>query len=96
MPLKIETIAYHRNGCSGTGFHVVLFKDDGRGGKRGRPMLAIVFPKSGSCAVLDRAETTAGNVAFAMGNSWRGDSWESDLRAAIAKQEGEAIAATTN
>lgn len=82
VDISIETIDYHRNGISGEGFHVVLFsfRDEER---RVRRMVATVFPGAGRVAVLDRDLTADGNVAFAMGNSWRGDWFEPTLRRAI-------------
>lgn len=79
--LKIEAIDHHRNGVSGESFYVVLFsfKEDGQH----HNMVGILFHESGQCAVLDRDETAKGNIAFARGNSWRGDHFEGDLRAAI-------------
>lgn len=81
MNIKITGLSYHRNGVHGNGFHVVLFtwKD----GRRTRRMVATVFMESGNLAVLDIDETAAGNIAFAEGNSWRGDDFEQVLRAAI-------------
>lgn len=81
MHIKITHLAYHRNGVHGNGFHVALFtwKD----GHRSRSMVATVFMEPGNLAVLDVGETTAGNIAFAGGNSWRGDDFEQELRVAI-------------
>ena len=87
MKLKITKLDYHRNGVAGNGFHVVLFKwRDGDGVRR--QMVATVFSEPGSLAVLDIGETAAGNIDFAMGNSWRGDDFEPELRAAIATARG--------
>lgn len=88
MQIEIESVAYHRNGISGLGFHVVIFrwaedKDEPR------PMVAVVFPEIGACAVLDREMTRQGNVEFAAGNSWRGDHFESAMRSAIQKYDEE-------
>ena len=47
-------------------------------------MVATIFDARGAVAVLAIDETAAGNVAFANGNSWRGDEFENRLRAAIA------------
>lgn len=80
--LKTIAIAYHRNGVAGNGFHVVLFTW-GRG-KAARQMVATVFEEQGNIAVLDTMETATGNIAFAMGNSWRGDDFEPFVREAIA------------
>lgn len=69
----ITAAAYHRNGVGGVGFYVALFNDP-EGGK----MLGIHFPTDDGTiftAVLNVDETAKGNIAFAGGNSWRGDKW---------------------
>jgi hypothetical protein len=76
MRLTISAIAFHRNGICGAPFHVVLFHD---GDSR---KLAIVFDEPWHCAVLDVAKQAAGDIAFGS-NSWRGDTFEPHLRAAI-------------
>ena len=81
MRIKIVSSAYHRNGTSGEGFYVVLFK--WRDGNRHRNMMATIFEGRGRLAVLDADETAKGNIAFAQGNSWRGDDFEPELRIAI-------------
>jgi hypothetical protein len=82
MNITIEAIARHRNGVSGEPFHVVTFRwaEDG---DEPRPMVGIVFDTRNHVAVLDREETRRGNIAFAEGNSWRGDHYLPQLRAAI-------------
>lgn len=77
MAIKINSIAYHRNGVCGEGFHAVLFKCPDNG-----EMVATVFDEAGQCAVLQLAGLAAGTVAFGE-NSWRGDHYEDELRAAI-------------
>ncbi len=79
MGLKIETVACHRNGVCGAPFYVVLFEDDG-------PMLAVVFEAEHHCAVLGIDKLAAGDVAFGS-NSWRGDTYERAMRAAIARAD---------
>lgn len=81
MNLKIKHVASHRNGVAGEGFHVVLFT--WRDGRKTRNMVATLFEGDGQSAVLDVDETAKGNVAFAQGNSWRGDDFEPELRKAI-------------
>lgn len=76
MKLKITEASWHRNGVSGVGFYAILFDDiDER-----RKMIASLFDKSGYCAVYDVAQLAEGNIAFARGNSWRGDHYEQALR----------------
>jgi hypothetical protein len=84
MQLSNVQVSYHRNGVSGQGFHIVLFGWHDPEAKRVRSMMATVFEAPGACAVLDVDETAAGNIAFAQGNSWRGDDFEPALRQAIA------------
>lgn len=84
MKMSNVQIAYHRNGITGKGFHVVLFTWRDPDDKRPRPMMATVFEDTGAIAVLDVAETASSNIAFAQGNSWRGDEFEQELRAQIA------------
>ena len=93
-PIKIEEIAYHRNGVSGAGFYVVRFIDPQIGqpktrlidqmneieGAQGK-MIAIVFDAPYHVAVFDR-ELLAQDVIGFGANSWRGDYYESDLRKA--------------
>ena len=76
-------IAYHRNGISGEGFHVILF-DWKESSEVTRRMQAVVFKSPGHCAVFDTAELANSNIEFAKGNSWRGDHFESDCRTWIA------------
>ena len=76
MKLAIMQIDYHRNGICGAPFHVVRFHDGGSS------KLAIVFDEAHHCAVLDTAKLAAGDIAFGS-NSWRGDVYEPQLRAAI-------------
>jgi hypothetical protein len=80
--LKIIEIASHRNGVTGEPFWVVRFDERGNG-----RMVAILFSGKGQCAVLEVDETANDNIAFAMGNSWRGDDYEPTLRKAIEEWE---------
>ena len=90
MKITVKQIAHHRNGVRGEGFYVVLFS--WRDGKRVRNMMATVFGGKCRIAVLDVDETQKGNVAFAEGNSWRGDDFETEIRRAI-KQDTDRITA---
>lgn len=78
-----QEVTYHRNGIGGIGFHVVRFQWYDPDIRDSRNMIATVFPDEGACAVLDVEQTAQGNVAFAMGNSWRGDNFEPAIRQAI-------------
>jgi len=81
MRIKVQAVAYHRNGMCGEGFHVVTFK------WCRRDMVGVVFDGRGRVAVLDTAETSKGNIAMGAGNSWRADDFELELRAAVRKYE---------
>lgn len=81
-PPRITDVSYHRNGVGGEGFHAVLF-DWKHGDGTERKMVATVFDTIGQCAVYDVAQLAKGNIAFANGNSWRGDRFEDALRKAI-------------
>lgn len=83
MKLKIIDTARHRNGVAGAPFYVVLFKERGSNGGR---KVAILFDDPGRCAVLDVAMLAQGIIAFGS-NSWRGDTYEPSLRAAINDDE---------
>lgn len=78
--VKVEDVAYHRNGICGEGFHVVTFRD----GKD--PMIAVVFETPGQVAVLNREQVGAGIITFGVA-SFRGDVYEADMRKAIEKYE---------
>jgi hypothetical protein len=82
--LHLKSIAHHRNGCCGVGFHVVLFKD----GKD--LMLGVKFDNDTDedgneiknevyTAVFNVAQLVAGDIAFAS-NSYRGDYFDSAIR----------------
>ena len=82
--IKIIEIACHRNGVSGMPFNVVRFdcKDNGR-------MVGIVLPKETdedtglvNCFVLNIDKLDEDVISFGE-NSWRGDDYAKELRAAI-------------
>jgi hypothetical protein len=83
MKIKIEKIAYHRNGVAGEGFHVATFICP----ENKTPMVGIVFEGGGQCAVFNRQLLGEG-VIERRKNSWRGDCYESDLREAIKQFRG--------
>jgi hypothetical protein len=76
---RVSAIDRHRNGVAGEPFHVVLFQEAGR---NAAPKLAVVFDEPHHVAVLDVTELASRQIAFGR-NSWRGDWFEPDLRAAI-------------
>lgn len=80
MVARIHEIAFHRNGISGNGFYAVRFK-----ATEGYEMIATIFEEQGNISVL-RADMLFGKeatVEFGGGNSWRGDQYEGELRAAL-------------
>jgi len=81
--LRIEEVAYHRNGVAGIGFHAVAFTCPEHG-----PMLATVFPGRGRVAVYHRGLLAKGLMGGSAAdddtrNAWRGDRYEDELRAAV-------------
>lgn len=86
MKLSIIEASYHRNGVGGIGFYAILFNDLEAESENQNPMIASLFDGdvegqlSGFCAVYSVPELKAENIAFAQGNSWRGDRYESALR----------------
>ncbi len=101
-PITVQEVAYHRNGVCGVGFYVIRFKWANDGERKQRNMVATYFDhdappatdclgefQNPRCAVLDIDETAKGNIAFARGNSWRGDNFAPELHAAIKRYEAE-------
>ena len=81
-------VARHRNGVCGEPFYVVRFVCPEADGE----FIAIRFEGEGinpRCAVLNVPMLVEGNIAFAAGNSWRGDHFTAAVDAAIAKYDGE-------
>jgi hypothetical protein len=72
----IEELAYHRNGVSGEGFHVVTFRE-GR-----EPMVAVVFEGEGQVAVFNRERLGDGRITSRT-HGYRGEVYEPFLRKAI-------------
>ena len=75
--MKLKSVAYHRNGVAGEGFHAIAFTDKIDGVKR--DMIASVFSQHGCVSVMDAVMAAAGNVERGI-NSWRGDDYEPQLR----------------
>lgn len=84
--IAVQEVAYHRNGVGGAPFYAVRFQwtDDDH---KPRQMVGVVFEEPYTVAVLDIEELGRGNIAFAQGNSWRGDHFEEALRMAIGPDE---------
>lgn len=81
---KAIEVAYHRNGVGGEGFYIVRFTCSEAKGE----FVAIRFRKDDGdfnpcCAILNVPMLAEGNIAMAMGNSWRGDHFVADVDAAI-------------
>lgn len=86
MKLTNNTHDHHRNGVFGHGFYVHLFDWTDEDGKA-HHMVAVDFEADRAAgaitvAVFDVDELKAGNIAFAEGNSWRGDHFSDALRRA--------------
>jgi hypothetical protein len=79
LNIRIQDWDYHRNGISGAPFHVFLFDDVDDENTR---KLGVLFEQPHHCAVLDVTKLSAGIIGFGF-NSYRGDHFESSLRAAI-------------
>ena len=88
---RIIAVDFHRNGICGAPFHVVVFHDHGEESSR---KVGIVFDSAHHVAVLDIAKLASGDIAFGS-NSWRGDVFELELRAAITER-ASGIEAFTN
>ena len=78
--LDIQESSFHRNGISGNGFYAIRFQWKPEDSKDPENFLAIMFDEPGSCAVVSLDRIDEHGVAFARGNSWRGDHFESTLR----------------
>lgn len=90
---KVEQVQWHRNGIGGVGFYAVLFRTDASdmNGSKDELMVACVYEEKGCCSVLAVAPlSTSEGVQFGQ-NSWRGDHFEPELRAAI-KAAGDTAA----
>jgi len=89
--IKVDEVAYHRNGMCGAPFHVVTFRYRVGGERKDRHLVAFVFEAAAHVAVMDRELLGAGAIAFGGTddgcNSWRGDTFEKPLRAAIAAHQ---------
>jgi hypothetical protein len=89
MNIKVTAIDHHRNGVTGTPFYPILF--EWRDGDRLRSMYAVVTDRDDNnglinCFVVDVDMAAAGDIRF-FWNSWRGDHFVDDLRAAIREFE---------
>jgi len=82
---RVLEVAHHRNGISGAPFYAVRFTHIDDAGER-RQMLATVFDYH-RIAVIATDRLLEDGVEFGK-NSWRGDTFEAELRLAIAKHEG--------
>ncbi len=88
--IKVEEVAYHRNGSAGIGFYVVRFTY-GRQPNR-RDMVGIVFPDRRAVAVLAVARLADGMIGGTSStedkhNAWDGPEFEHPLREAVLNYE---------
>lgn len=81
MQLTFDAIQYHRNGISGSPFHVLIFQDASQG-----RMVGIVFEQKHHVAVFNLDKLAFGDIAFGS-NSFRGDHYEPHLRNAISQDD---------
>ena len=99
---KVLEVAWHRNGISGRGFYAVRFTCDIEGTSPEQAalwnipasppqpdanFLAVLTDTPGECYVVCTDHLAAHGVAFGK-NSWRGDHYEGELRAAIEAADG--------
>jgi hypothetical protein len=78
MQLKIDSILYHRNGCSGQGFYAVDFRE--REGRKFVRRLAAVFVDGDD--ILKETGTIAVINPDDLSDRRRGDNYEAALRTA--------------
>ena len=79
--IRVDEVAFHRNGISGEGFHAVLFRE--REGRHWRKFLATVFKEPGAVSVICVDLLPEHGVSSA-NNAWCGDHYEPHLRRAVA------------
>lgn len=82
--IRVDEVAFHRNGVSGEGFHALLFRE--REGRHWRKFLASVFEGPGVLSVIC-LDLVAEHGVASFENAWRGDHYEPHLRKAIAEYE---------
>jgi hypothetical protein len=80
----VRGVSRHRNGIGGAPFWAVLFTHDDDEGRE-RLLVATVFDREFAVAVVSADRLAAGEVD----ERWRGDRFEPELRAAIARHEEE-------
>lgn len=83
---RIDQVAYHRNGISGAPFYAVLFTGSSTDLPKPERFLASVFEEPGAVSVISLSRIEESGVTFGE-NSYRGDAYEPELRAAIAAYE---------
>lgn len=83
---KVIAVDHHRNGIGGTPFSIVLFTD-----KDTKEKFVGIVPdddeNTWNAFVLSVDRMVNNDIAFGS-NSWRGDNYASELKAAIAAAEG--------
>jgi hypothetical protein len=83
VKISVDSVAHHRNGIMGNSFHVVLFCSSRLANDL---LVGVVFEEKGNVAVLDVDQLSDGDLDFGS-NSFRGDDFEADLRAAVKEYE---------
>ena len=81
--IEIQEASFHRNGVCGKGFYAIRFRWQPCGRDAEENFIATLFDSKGYCTVLSLDRMESNGVAFAEGNSWRGDNFEPYLRKAI-------------
>lgn len=83
---RVQQVAHHRNGVAGEPFHAVLFEN----AEDGALMVGVVFDTAEFAVAVLKVEPLsdpAVGVTFGA-NSFRGDQYAAELRAAIAAEYG--------
>lgn len=88
VEVRVNRIARHRNGVTGTPFHVVAFENK-ISPKVWEALIAIVFDEPGSVAVLNPSQIVTGVLSLLNGAAYRGDVFEGPIRAAITRWEDD-------
>lgn len=81
--IEIQEASFHRNGVGGLGFYAIRFRWKPDDAEAPENFIATLFDEPGGCAVLSLDRIPTMGVAFAHGNSWRGDCFETELRRLI-------------
>ena len=85
MAIEIRDVAYHRNGIAGLPFYVVLFNDTDKGMFN---HVATIDEDGTDCRVINAGlVVTASEIGTRHMNTWRGDSYLSQIHDAMADDD---------